>query len=118
MLTWSIIAQSVVDLPDPVGPVTSTRPLCSLHRERIAGDRPSCSAVRILLGITRNTAPFPLRSMKIFARNRARPGISYAVFCLKKKKYQEPDTGVKLTERPDLVADRQLIPRPTTSGLS
>ena len=23
---WSIIAQSVVDLPDPVGPVTSTEP--------------------------------------------------------------------------------------------
>ena len=29
---WSIIAQSVVDLPEPVGPVTSTSPLFSLHR--------------------------------------------------------------------------------------
>ena len=26
VLIWSIIAASVVDLPEPVGPVTSTRP--------------------------------------------------------------------------------------------
>ena len=28
-LMWSIIAASVVVLPEPVGPVTSTRPRCS-----------------------------------------------------------------------------------------
>jgi len=72
------MARSVVDLPEPVGPVTRTSPLCKAHRLRIACDSPSFSAVRIWLGMTRNTAPRPFRSMKMFARNRARPAISYA----------------------------------------
>ena len=42
----------------------------------MCGDSPSCSAVRIFDGMTRNTAPGPLRSAKTLARNRASPGIS------------------------------------------
>ena len=73
---WSIIAQSVVDLPEPVGPVTSTRPLFNWQSCRMWDDSPSCSAVRILEGMTRNTAPGPLRSANTFARKRASPAIS------------------------------------------
>jgi hypothetical protein len=63
---------------DPVGPVTSTRPLVRWHNCRMCCESPSCSAVRISAGITRNTAPRPLRSRKLLARKRARPAISYA----------------------------------------
>ena len=44
----------------------------------MCGERPSSSAVRIFDGMTRKTAPGPLRSMKMLERKRARPGISYA----------------------------------------
>ena len=52
--------------PSRSGPVTSTSPLFSWHSCRMCGDRPSCSAVRIFDGMTRNTAPGPLRSAKTF----------------------------------------------------
>ena len=56
---WFTIAASVVLLPEPVGPVTSTRPRgLSDSSEKIFGVL-SCSSVRILLGIVRNTAPAP-----------------------------------------------------------
>ena len=40
---WSIIAASVVVLPEPVGPVTSTSPRFSSARRRTTGGRPSSS---------------------------------------------------------------------------
>ena len=60
MLILSMIAASVVDLPEPVGPVTSTRPLGFSANSPTTGGRPSSSKVRILNGIVRNapaTAP-------------------------------------------------------------
>src|SRR5688572_20654105 len=71
-------AASVVDLPEPVGPVTTTRPLARLHRESKSFGRPSCSTERILDGMTRNTAPMPFRSTNRFERKRAMPEISCA----------------------------------------
>ncbi len=53
------MAASVVDLPEPVGPVTSTMPRgLSASSPKILGAL-SCSSVRILLGMVRNTAPAP-----------------------------------------------------------
>ena len=69
-------AQSVVDLPEPVGPVTSTRPLGRWHSCRISFESPISSAVMMRLGMTRKTPPMPLRSMKKLQRKRARPGTS------------------------------------------
>ena len=52
-LILSTMAASVVDLPEPVGPVTRIRPLGrSAICSTIAG-RPSSSKVRILTGMTR-----------------------------------------------------------------
>ncbi len=69
---------SVVDLPDPVGPVTTTRPLVRKHRSSTACGSPSFSAGMMSIGIWRMTEPTPLRSSKAFTRKRARPGTSYA----------------------------------------
>ena len=56
-LMWSIMAASVVDLPLPVGPVTSTSPLRrSVSRFSTAGSF-SSSSVRIRVGISRITEP-------------------------------------------------------------
>ena len=53
------MAASVVDLPDPVGPVTRTMPRgLSDSSAKILGAL-SCSSVRILDGMVRNTAPAP-----------------------------------------------------------
>ncbi len=58
-LRWLTIAASVVDLPEPVGPVTSTRPRGFMARsEKTAGAFRS-SSVRTLDGIVRNTAAAP-----------------------------------------------------------
>ena len=62
LLTRSIIAARVVDLPEPVGPVTRIRPFGISHRSAITAGRPSCSNVRILLGICRSAAPKPWAS--------------------------------------------------------
>ena len=59
VLMSSIIAASVVDLPEPVLPVTRIRPLLTLHRLRTASGSFSSSAVRALEGMARNTAPMP-----------------------------------------------------------
>ncbi len=72
----SIIAASVVDLPEPVGPVTTTSPLVSQHRSMQAFGSPSFSTVMISIGICRMTEPTPLRSSNTFTRKRASPGIS------------------------------------------
>ena len=72
VLILSIIAASVVDLPEPVGPVTSTRPRGLLHSSSITGGRPSSSNVRILNGMVRKTAPTAPFCMKTLARKRHR----------------------------------------------
>ena len=53
----STIAARVVDLPDPVGPVTSTMPRGSAAIEATRGLIPSSSRVLISYGITRKAAP-------------------------------------------------------------
>ena len=78
-LMRSTIAARVVDLPDPVTPVTSTRPrgisqICST----ILG-RYSSSRARILVGITRSTSPTLPRCWNTFTRKRPRPATPYAM---------------------------------------
>ena len=50
-----MIAARVVDLPEPVGPVTSTMPLRSLAISLSCAGIPSSSTVGILFGMTRST---------------------------------------------------------------
>ena len=68
------MAARVVDLPEPVGPVTSTSPFFSLVMRRTPSGSPRSSAERILLGMMRNTAAMPRCCMRILPRKRARPG--------------------------------------------
>ena len=58
-LASSIMAASVVDLPQPVGPVTSTRPRGREANFDITLGSPKSAQVEILSGISRNTAPIP-----------------------------------------------------------
>ena len=53
------MAASVVDLPEPVGPVTSTRPDLSEQISLSTSGMCSSSSVRIRLGIWRMTQPMP-----------------------------------------------------------
>ena len=69
---------SVVDLPEPVGPVTSTSPFSIEASRRIGSGMPSCSSVMIFEGITRKTAPEPRCWRNTLTRKRATPAISYA----------------------------------------
>jgi len=72
-LILSIMAARVVDLPDPVGPVTKIRPRGFAHRSLITGGSPSSSKERIWYGISLNAPASVPRCMKILARNRLRP---------------------------------------------
>ena len=54
-LMWLIIAAKVVVLPEPVGPVTRTRPRCSSARRRTTSGSPRSSMVDALVR-TRRTA--------------------------------------------------------------
>ena len=73
---WSIIAARVVDLPDPVGPVTSTTPRgVPATSRKISGARSSFRD-GTLDGMARNTAPAPRWWLNALARKRARPGTS------------------------------------------
>jgi hypothetical protein len=71
-----MMAERVVLLPEPVGPVTSTSP------ERISTTRiesrgsPSCSTVISFVGITRNTAAIPRSCLNALTRKRHTPGNS------------------------------------------
>ena len=56
-LISSISEASVVDLPEPVGPVTSTRPRGLLAKVRMTDGRPSVSIGTVSVGIRRNAAP-------------------------------------------------------------
>ena len=54
----SLISEaSVVDLPEPVGPVTSTIPRGFLPKLRMTGGRPSFSIGTVSVGIRRKAAP-------------------------------------------------------------
>ncbi|MNC97886.1 hypothetical protein D3C83_156890 [compost metagenome] len=63
-------------MPEPVGPVTSTRPRGYLAISAKILGAFSCSRVSTLEGIVRNTAPAPRFWLKALTRKRARPGIS------------------------------------------
>ena len=52
-----MIEASVVDLPEPVGPVTSTMPRGFLANSRMTGGRPSFSIGTVSDGIRRKAAP-------------------------------------------------------------
>ena len=71
-LILSIIAASVVVLPEPVGPVTSTRPrgFSAIFDDR--GELPSSSKVLMLKGICRMTSDTQPRCLKQLPRKRAR----------------------------------------------
>ena len=71
---WSIIAASVVLLPLPVVPVTSTRPRSSSAIFFSTGGRPSSSMVLTFTGMTRSTTPMVPRCWKTLQRKRPRPG--------------------------------------------
>ena len=75
----SIMAASVVDLPDPVVPVTSTSPRCSSQMLSITRGRFSSSIVRILVGMTRSTMPTLPRCWKTLTRKRPSPATPYAM---------------------------------------
>jgi hypothetical protein len=75
-LMWSIIAASVVDLPEPVVPVTRTIPRCSSASWRAITGQPSSSIVRIRVsGIARATSETPPRWRKALMRKRAGAGV-------------------------------------------
>src|SRR3984957_4174166 len=68
-----MMAASVVDLPDPVGPVTRISPLGLAANSETTGGSPSSSNVRILKGMVRNAPATAPRCMKMFARKRDSP---------------------------------------------
>ena len=73
-LMSSIIAASVVDLPEPVLPVTRIRPLLARHICRTASGIFSSSSVSALEGMARNTAPMPFSWRMTLTRKRPRSG--------------------------------------------
>ncbi len=73
LLILSIIAASVVDLPEPVGPVTSTRPRGRSANVDSTCGRPSSWNDLIFSGMMRYTAPTAPRWLNMLARNRAMP---------------------------------------------
>ena len=58
-LMWSTIAARLVDLPEPVGPVTSVSPLGWDTASLSEGGSPRLSQLGTSLGITRKDAPSP-----------------------------------------------------------
>ena len=70
------MAASVVDLPEPVGPVTSTMPrgLSEMSLKIFGALRSSSDST--LDGMVRNTAPAPRCCTKALTRKRARLGIA------------------------------------------
>ena len=74
LLMWSIIPARVVVLPEPVGPVTSTRPRGSMASALSTGGRPSSSSGMAPTLTRRKTMPAEPRERKALTRNRPRPG--------------------------------------------
>ena len=75
-LIESIMAAIVVVLPDPVGPVTSTRPRGSSVRRRTTGGRPRASNDGVPGSTRRSTSATVLRWRKTLTRNRPAPPAS------------------------------------------
>ena len=71
LLILSIIAASVVDLPEPVGPVTSTRPRGFSAIFVTAGGSPSWSSCLIVNGIWRIATDTQPRCLNTLPRKRA-----------------------------------------------
>ena len=69
-----MIAASVDDLPDPVGPVTSTMPFFNVAQSAIAGGRPSSWIEGIFCAIMRMTIANEPRWRKTLTRKRQRSG--------------------------------------------
>jgi hypothetical protein len=67
------MAARVVDFPDPVGPVTSTRPRGLSHRVVTTSVRPRSRKLRISQGMVRNAPATAPLWKKMLARKRARP---------------------------------------------
>ncbi len=72
-LMRSMIAARVVDLPLPVGPVTSTKPRGSSASSATMGGKPRSSSPRISNGMARKAPATAPRCMNTFARKRDRP---------------------------------------------
>ena len=64
---------SVVDLPDPVGPVTSTSPRGRWAKWSMSGGQAELVEVRMWCGMVRNTAPTEPRWRKTLTRKRLTP---------------------------------------------
>ena len=75
-LITSIIAASVVLLPEPVGPVTRTKPRGFAARSRSTCGTPSESSDGISCGTRRKAALTVPRWKKQLTRKRATPGIA------------------------------------------
>jgi hypothetical protein len=75
---WSIIPASVVVLPEPVGPVTSTSPRGSIASDASTGGSPRSPSEIAPMLTRRKTRPHDPRAMKALTRNRPRPVIEYA----------------------------------------
>src|SRR3984893_7668872 len=73
LLILSIMAASVVDLSEPVGPVSSTRPRGLSQSLLTTGARPSWLNDLISKGIKRKTAAVAPRWLNTLARKRASP---------------------------------------------
>ena len=72
---WSIIDASVVDLPEPVVPVTRISPRSSSASVVITSGSISSATVLIWKGMARATSDTDPRCTKAFTRKRATPGI-------------------------------------------
>ncbi len=70
------MAASVVLLPEPVGPVTNTKPRGFSEMVLKMSGAPRSSSVNTSLGIVRNTAAAPRFCTKALTRKRARFGTS------------------------------------------
>src|SRR5262249_27435545 len=70
----SIVAASVEDFPDPVGPVTSTIPFFNDAISSRLGGRPRVANVGIVFGTTRITMACVPRCLNMLTRNLDNPG--------------------------------------------
>ena len=77
-LTRSITEASVVDLPEPVGPVTSTSQRRRSAKDSTTGGIPRSASGVIRHGMRRMTAPTASRCQKTLTRKRASPGTAWA----------------------------------------
>ena len=73
---WSIIAASVVDLPEPVVPVSRMIPRGSSASRRTTSGSPRSSIVRTWNGMARSAIETSPRCLKALTRKRETPGSS------------------------------------------